>query len=278
MMACRFFVNYDEVAEDWIRAGPVPYVLDLPVWRQSPRPCDNVVSAGGTDPRFIWSDAGEPLAIISTTSRAPGVCQSQGMVDLRAVWPDLKKHMQEIGYDEIPIRFDTFTEIGRAGKAQKHEENWAPFFPGAQPITNKSGGGKKSKRDTDAVELTLGESTWPLFTAKLNNRTIVKVNEKLETKDRAPDSYVLSEPISLDLPKGKKGEKQEANYECLFSSSPKGWNRNEFQHATPLHRVTLCDRGSCTPSQNNTVLLSLVHYKRDRRNYRRYASLAPFVT
>jgi hypothetical protein len=128
-------------------------VLDLPVWRQFPRPCQNLVNGGPADPRFIWSDAGEPLAVIGTSSRVEGVCKAVGLVDLRAVWPALEEHLDEIGYGDMPIKFDTFTEVGRTSSKEKYEKNWAPFFAGPKPPRHNSrrGGQALSRQGENKV-------------------------------------------------------------------------------------------------------------------------------
>lgn len=65
------------------------------------------------------------------------MCKAVGLVDLRTVWPDLKEHLEEIGYGDIPIKFDTFTEIGKASKLELYDKNSAAFFPGPKPATLK---------------------------------------------------------------------------------------------------------------------------------------------
>lgn len=35
----------------------------------------------------------------------------------------------------------------------------------------------------------------------------------------------------------------------------------KFHHATPLLRVTLCNRGECVPNAHNTVLFGMIHMK-----------------
>ena len=249
-------------------------MLDLPVWRQFPRPCQNLVNGGAADPRFIWSDAGEPLAVIGTSSRVEGVCKAVGLVDLRAVWPALKDHLREIGYGDIPIKFDTFTEVGRTGSREKYEKNWAPFFAGPSPAEQQQHQSpwwrwwpdlKPSKGEEG-----LAESVWPYFASMVHPRNIVRVNPTLDTSSRANDSYVLGEDIDLALPGvDGDGERAQADSACLVDSLPHAWKSDMLHQATPFYRVTLCDRGSCVPSRQNTVLLGLIHYKRSRRSYRR---------
>lgn len=55
-----------------------------------------------------------------------------------------------------------------------------------------------------------------------------------------------------------------------------------YHHATPLLKVTLCRRGECLPSKENTVLFGIVHVKfpQDYAWYERrvvtYSSEAPY--
>ncbi|KAH8684090.1 hypothetical protein BGZ61DRAFT_455621 [Ilyonectria robusta] len=270
-----FFANFDATTGQWRRAGPEPYVLDLPVWRQFPRPCSNLVNGGAADPRFIWSDAGEPLAVIGTSSRVPGVCKAVGLVDLRAAWPDLKEHLEEIGYGDIPIRFDTFTEIGKAGKKERYEKNWAPFFPGPKPSTPDL---LTFSRFLSSRQKHLAPSTWPYFASQIAKRSILKVDSTLDTSERSPDSYVLAKEIDLSVQDSSKPSV--ADSACLIDSLPHSWKPNALHQATPFYRVTFCPRGTCLPSQRNTVLLGLIHYKMGRRSYRRMfvtmSTVAPF--
>jgi hypothetical protein len=269
-----FFANYDAATGRWERAGPEPYILDLPIWRQFPRPCQNLVNGGPADPRFIWSDAGEPLAVIGTSSRVPDVCKAVGVVDLRAAWPALREHLEEIGQGAVPIRFDTFTEVGRASSKEHYEKNWAAFFAGPSPKPSEQA--KQSswwvfRLPTWGTGHKLPPaSAWPYFASQIEPRNIVKVNPALSTTDRASDSYVLGDDLDLTLPHPSPGATPAlATSDCLYNSLPKNWRKDGFHQATAFYRMTLCNRGTCTPSRDNTVLLGLVHYKMSRRTYRR---------
>jgi hypothetical protein len=96
------------------------------------------------------------------------------------------------------------------------------------------------------------------------------VNPALDTSSRANDSYVLGDDIDLALPGvDEDGARPMADSACLLDSLPHAWKSDKLHQATPFYRVTLCNRGSCVPSRQNTVLLGLIHYKRSRRSYRR---------
>ncbi|KAF7556325.1 hypothetical protein G7Z17_g1542 [Cylindrodendrum hubeiense] len=192
-----FFANFDPTTGQWRRAGPEPYVLNLPVWRQFPRPCSNLVNGGPADPRFIWSDAGEPLAVIGTSSRVPGVCKAVGLIDLRAAWPGLKKHLEEIGYGDIPIRFDTFTEVGKASKKERFEKNWAPFFPGPKPATREL---SWFSSFIGSWRKHLAPSTWPHFASQIMHRSILKVDTALDTSSVEIDKNVVFSVSMAFLP------------------------------------------------------------------------------
>lgn len=224
----------------------------------------NLVNGGAADPRFIWSDASEPLGVIGTSSRVPGVCKAVGLVDLRAVWPGLKEHLEEIGYGDIPIRFDTFTEIGKASKKELYEKNWAPFFPGPKPATPDV---SRFSRFIGSRRNHLAPSTWPYFASQIANRSILKVDSTLDTSERSSDSYVLAKEIDLSM--RYNGTRSVADSACLINSLPHTWKPKALHQATPFYRVTFCPRGACLPSQRNTVLLGLIHYKMTPKNYRR---------
>lgn len=259
-----FFVNYNPIKREWERAGPEPYILELPVWRQFPRPCLNLVNGGQADPRFIWSDAGEPLAVIGTASRVLGVCKAVGIVDLRAVWPFLREHLEEIGYGDIPVKFDAFTEIGKASKKELYEKNWAPFFPGPKPATREM---LWFSSLFGSWQANLGVSRWPLLASQIVPRSILEVDTSLDTSARWPDSYVLATEIDLSM--RINGTLSTADSDCLTDSLPHEWNPEMLHQATPFYRVTMCPRGTCVPTRQNTVLLGLVHYKKASKSYRR---------
>lgn len=190
------------------------------------------------------------------------------MVDLRAVWPDLKQHMDELGYGSIPIKFDAFTEIGKASKKEKYEKNWAPFFTGPKPAQRQLTWrslmlGTRSLPMQDA----LPETAWPLFAAQVLPRTILEVDTKLDTSERSPDSYVLAKEVDLSLSNDNTSDV--ASSQCLVDSLPSNWELKNLHQATPFYRVTMCARGTCTPSTKNTVLLGLIHYKIGWFSYRR---------
>ncbi|KAJ3534852.1 hypothetical protein NM208_g7379 [Fusarium decemcellulare] len=247
-----FFVNFNPVIERWERVGPEPYILDLPVWRQFPRPCKNLVNGGPADPRFIWSDAGEPLAVIGTSSRVKGICKAIGLVDLRAVWPDLKEHLEYIGYGAIPIKFNNFTEIGRANSREPYEKNWAAFFPGPKPATREL----PWYRALFASWITrLPISTWPLFASRVAPRSILEVDSTIATKHASPGSYVLAKSINLSIP--VNGTLSVADSQCLEHSLPRTWHAGFLHQATPFYRVTLCLRGRCSVEIDQDVVFSV---------------------
>lgn len=192
------------------------------------------------------------------------MCKAVGIVDLRAVWPSLREHLEEIGYGHIPIKFDAFTEIGKASKKELYEKNWAPFFPGPKPATQATlsfsslfGSGRAN----------LADSRWPLLASQIVPRSILEVNTGLDTSARWPDSYVLAAEIDLSM--SVNGSFSTADSNCLTNSLPDEWDPEKLHQATPFYRVTMCPRGTCVPTRQNTVLLGLVHYKKARKSYRR---------
>jgi len=224
--------------------GPPPYILDLPVYRQFPRPCTNNANGGPADPRFLWSDQGEPLAVIGTTSVVPGVCKAVGMVDLRAVWPGFKEHLEEINHT-APIVHWEFTEIGKAGKPAKYEKNWAAFFSGPKPSSSS-------------------EPQWPYFASSVFPRSIVQIDPSISTLNRTDSPYVIGNEI--DLVDAISGEIADSS--CLAQALPR-FDKTKMHQATPFHRVTMCPRGTCEPTDENTVLMGIVHYKKDWARYSR---------
>jgi hypothetical protein len=177
----------------------------------------------------------------------------------------LKEHLDSIGYGDIPIKFDQFTEIGKASKKELYEKNWAPFFPGPKPATQKTpwlstlfGAPPLSKP---------GDSRWPLLASQVVPRSILEVDTSLDTSERWPEAYVLATEIDLSM--RINGSTSTADSKCLIDSLPQEWDPKMFHQATPFYRVTMCPRGTCDPTRQNTVLLGLIHYKKARKSYRR---------
>lgn len=183
--------------------------------------------------------------IAGTTSTVPGVCKAVGMVDLRAVWPALKEHLDEIGYGAVPLVHREFTELGRAGKAEQYEKNWSPFFGGPSPDSFNPA------------------SNRPLFTTSIIPRRVVQFDGNLVTSQRTSHAYALGEEINL------RNEAGEADSGCIIRSLPSDWDVRKLHLATPFHRVTMCNRGTCAPTEENTVLMGLIHFKVAKKQYRR---------
>lgn len=196
--------------------------------------------------------------VAGTASRVAGVCKTVGMVDLRAVWPDLRNHLEEIGYGSIPITFNKFTEIGKTGKPAPYEKNWAAFFPGVKPALSTANRLKQWTTERKG----LAKASYPLFASSVFPHNIVEIDPTLDTSERADDSYVLGQDLDL-------GAVSEAASACIKSALPNNWAKERFHQATPFHRVTMCPRGTCEPNESNTVLLGLIHYKMDWVKYRR---------
>lgn len=172
--------------------------------------------------------------------------------------------MEEIGYGDIPVKFDSFTEVGKASKKELYEKNWAAFFPGPKPATRHQSWYSSL---FGSWQTKLADSTWPYFASQIVNRSILQVNPTLDTSERSRDSYVLAEEIDLSM--RVNDTLMMADSECLIDSLPHTWNAQALHQATPFYRVTFCARGTCVPSRENTVLLGLIHYKKERKSYRR---------
>ena len=75
--------------------------------------------------------------------------------------------------------------------------------------------------------------------------------------------------------KNKKGEVVHTGFQCLEEVLPPDWRVGDVRHATPLQRVTFCERGGCVVGRNNTVLLGVVEYNLGRTHSRYVSSLFP---
>lgn len=186
------------------------------------------------------------------------------MVDLRAVWPALKDHLDDIGYGNIPIPLKSFTEIGKASKKEEYEKNWAPFFSGSKPVERPN---RWLPSLSSLWRNDLANVKWPYFASQVVPRSILEVDTGLDTRERSADSYVLSREIDLSI--RTNGSKASASSNCLLQSLPQHWVPHRLHQATPFYRVTMCNRHTCVPSRHNTVLLGILHYKKAAKEYRR---------
>lgn len=192
------------------------------------------------------------------------------MVDLRAVWPAFREHLEDLGFGGIKVTFDQFTEIGKASKKERFEKNWAPFFPGPSPPSPppfQLTMWRAWKQRGAQRRLALAEPAWPFFASSVFPRSILEVDPSLDTSERSQDRYVLSNEISLAVVSEKTT--YSASSDCIAKSLPAHWKKERFHQATPFYRVTMCPRGTCVPDETNTVLLGLIHYKMDWHHYRR---------
>lgn len=111
------------------------------------------------------------------------------------------------------------------------EKNWMPFFTGPKPNANAS---LPTFLYSASPQITLDP---PLMS-------------KLDTGSFLPIAHYSNHRVDSSSDR------------CLKAAYP---HIDEKRHhgATPLYRLTLCNRGDCQPSSNNTYLLSLTHILRE---------------
>lgn len=243
--------------------------------RQHPRPCLDRVEAGPEDPRLLWTDRGQLLLTLGTTSQIKGVCRSMAIVDLRIVWPGFSDMMKGLGYGKIPIELDALTEIGPEGGKEQYEKNWAPFFPGATaPVVRESA--VKRFFSPEAKQ----PGGMPLFHTHVVPQTIMGLPHEPEHNATHFESAALTgsnttlaykamvEQKFEEVPSDWLADQSAKVAQCL-TSTILGFASHSFHQATPYHRVTMCPRGTCVPDSSNTVLFSIGHLKINWKTYRR---------
>lgn len=204
--------------------------------------------------------------ILGTSSEVRYSCRSMAMVDLRAVWPGFKQFLEDLGFGGIPLVFDEVTELGSSGKHYMYEKNWAPFYPGIAALKGSSwvervfGGGPRSSGSPRT------EIKYPLLHTNILPQVIREIDSSLDVSHKT-ETYPILLATHLDLP-SPNDTLQQTSDECFPAALPQ-FKPEAFHQATPYYRVTMCPKGSCVPSLENTVLLAIVHVKFDHAHYRR---------
>lgn len=259
-----------------MRAGPAPYVLDLPVWRQTPRPCLDRVEAGPEDPRLMWTDEGQLLLVFGTTSQIAKVCRSMAIVDLRIVWPQFADMMARLGHGNVPLHIDAVTELGKEGPKEPYEKNWAPFFSGASAPSRKA---RIYRPWFDLSSEGSTQSNFPEFHANVVPSVVLQATSDSDRLSSSVEKVALTgstiktdyltlvEPASSNSSITNDHLVQAANT-CFQASFP-NFQPHSIHQATPYYRVTLCVRGTCKPDATNTVLFAIGHLKITAHQYRR---------
>ncbi|WVF67412.1 hypothetical protein IAT40_002168 [Kwoniella sp. CBS 6097] len=197
-----------------------------------------VATYGAEDPRLFWTDAGTPALTFARSADAIDLCRSVGLVsDLRELFPDLAEALKTgaegvKAYDGYKGPGEgTNREMVRKEEQGVIEKNWMPFYPQAVPD---------------------GTSLFPHVHYHLLPDIVL---EPVEVK---PRQVVYDQvPLNSDLSS------------CVAKHHPKYAKNHKIHQASPLYRLTLCDRG-CLATDQNTVNIALSHTQTPTRKYGRF--------
>ncbi|OCF44576.1 hypothetical protein I317_01649 [Kwoniella heveanensis CBS 569] len=197
-----------------------------------------VATYGAEDPRLFWTDAGTPALTFARSADAIDLCRSVGLVtDLRELFPDLAEALRT-GVEGVKA-YDGYKEPGEGTNREMVrkedqgviEKNWMPFYPQAVPDST---------------------SLFPHIHYHLLPDIVL---EPVEVK---PRQVIYSQvPSDSDLSS------------CIAKHYPKYATNHKIHQASPLYRLTLCNRG-CLATDQNTVNIALSHTQTPTRRYGRF--------
>ncbi|KAL7418725.1 hypothetical protein Q5752_006408 [Cryptotrichosporon argae] len=200
------------------------YMLDLPGQPKDACAFSGIWAGtfGPEDARLFWTDAGTPGMTFGRVSLSPRTCRSVAFVaDLRNVFPELIDVLATTDlplYHPLPSPASPQLEMVRRNDSLV-EKNWQAFYPGATP--------------SGQLVPHIHYSIDPVLPLKPAFETSVQI-------------------VYDDMPLDSTTDQQ-----CIarLQNPDAHWHLHE---ATPLHRLTLCNRG-CVPHAGNTVFMSLSH-------------------
>ncbi|WVQ66252.1 uncharacterized protein L199_004431 [Kwoniella botswanensis] len=195
-----------------------------------------IATYGAEDPRLFWTDAGTPALTYARSALDNDRCRSVGLVnDLRSIFPELDASLAT-GVEGVSP-YDGYKEPGqgsdrelyRSDKQGVIEKNWMPFYPGALPD---------------------GETAIPHIHYTVKSALSLRPIEITPTR-----------AIYQDVDLGQSTTKS-----CIGTAHFKSF---KIHQASPLYRLTLCDRG-CIVTEQNTVNIALSHTQSPTRQYGRF--------
>nr|XP_031862412.1 uncharacterized protein CI109_001909 [Kwoniella shandongensis]KAA5529484.1 hypothetical protein CI109_001909 [Kwoniella shandongensis] len=199
-----------------------------------------VATYGAEDPRLFWTDAGTPALTIARYSDDITTCRSVGFVaDLRDLYAPLDEALNPGDgvreYDSRRISgAGNNLELYKRDNQGPVEKNWVGFYPGAVPD---------------------GHSLYPHVQYAFVP-SLALVPNTITPRRIIYDPIVL--PTSLDTSN------------CI-GDAHSAWEAKRIHQASPLYRLTLCNRGKgCEAGTENTVLFGLAHTKRGPSHYGKF--------
>lgn len=191
---------------------------------------------GPEDMKLFWTRSGEPLLTFTHQNPDETLCHGMFLIDVRAAMPEIMDTIAAAGVQDMPpVRFKTPSLLRRQppkGHEQdpryQREKNWAlaqsPFADGDD-------------------ELLVMADPSRLYRWKSTAELVQPVASEHE-------SAVVAPGPSTGI--GWASKSKTCLHDVMGSD-------HGIHQATPLLSLTLCRRGMCQPTQNNTVLLGMYH-------------------
>lgn len=198
---------------------------------------------GPEDMKLFWTREGAPLIIFTYQVDDENLCQGMFIVDARAAVPELLPELGSYAKDMPAIRFEEPVGLRRqapegeeASPRYQREKNWA--------LT-------QSDFSHDADDLMFMVEPGKLYRYKSENEPVEDIGSKQESAVQEP--Y----PPNIDADEETWHSDQATCVHDVMLSN------NHVHQSTPMLSVTLCNRGQCTPTANNTVMIGMLQRRYD---------------
>lgn len=219
---------------------------------------------GPEDMKLFWTRAGAPLLIFTYQVDDPNLCQGMFLIDARAAVPELEHALGSEAKTMPPIEFNEPVGLRRqppegeeSHSRYQREKNWA--------LT-------QSPLAKDVDELLFMVEPGQLFRWISEEEPVEDVGAEQESAVEAPF------PHDVKTEDTWHSKLKTCMHDVMLSD-------NHVHQSTPMLSVTLCNRGECKPSANNTVMVGMVQRRYDRpgnpftwydRHIAVYEAVAPY--
>lgn len=199
---------------------------------------------GPEDMKLFWTRTGEPLLIFTHQVDDEVLCQGQFLIDVRAALPELEEALGHEASSQLPpIRFNTPTGLYRqpAEGQESHpryqrEKNWALA---QSPFSSDS-------------ELLLMVEPGQLYRYNSSDAPVESVVDVHDQRSAVEEPY----PSTAK----RDGTWHSKSMTCMHDVM---LDDKHVHQSTPMISVTLCNRGTCEPNEQNTVMVGMVQRRLD---------------
>ncbi|KAJ4251490.1 hypothetical protein NW762_011477 [Fusarium torreyae] len=200
---------------------------------------------GPEDMKLFWTRTGEPLLIFTHQVDDEIMCQGQFLIDVRAAMPELERVLGEEYSSRLPpIRFHEPTGLRReppSGEEShpryQREKNWAPA---------------QSPFSTDD-ELLFMVEPGQLFRWTSNEEPVESV---VNAKDQRS-------AVEAPYPPNAGPDETWHSQRSMTCMHDVMLDDRHVHQSSPMLSLTLCNRGTCEPNEQNTIMLGMVQRRSD---------------